>query len=248
MLSVTCLIRRLQEWTQDTTPLHGILATDNSGLIDRISSQTLIRYPVPNSVFLPDWDVVEAIVNTVLSSHLLPSYAHVKGHQDDDTPHGDLSLLAQLNVEADKHAGLYHAHRGQHRPVIPLSPTRKIALDLSGHTIHRSLKTAIRDAAHAQPLLDLMLRRYGWLDTVPDTIDWPAHRRSTFGNPTLRTHYVKLCHDMLPAGKLVSKYNKLPDTKSRERTKCREYLKYLPADTIVAVSYTHLTLPTICSV
>ena len=43
-------------------------------------------------------------------------------------------------------------------------------------------------------------------------IDWDAHQQSTRAQMGRRTHYVKLCHDILPTGSLVCKYGQqLPD-------------------------------------
>jgi hypothetical protein len=132
MLSVVCLLSRLRKWTSSTAILSGILATDNSGLVDRAKAQTLIRYPVPNSTFQSDWDVVESIVVQVITAEMTVTYKHVKGYQDKDIPYAELPFLARLNVDADKLAGLYQKDHGSYRPIIPLSPTRPIALDLSG--------------------------------------------------------------------------------------------------------------------
>lgn len=212
MLSVACLLRRLIQWTCTTEPITGVLATDNTGLIHRVKSQGQLKYPVPNATFKPDWDVVQAIVDTLSTCSIEASYVHVKGHQDDDTPLEELGLLAQLNVEADKYAGEYRALHGSYRPVIPLSPTRPVALDIGGKTIHRGFKQAIRDSIHGTHLLEAMQLRYEWADGVIDMIDWDVHRQSTHANSNRRTHYVKLCHDILPTGNLVSRYGQgLPD-------------------------------------
>ena len=206
MLSVVRLLFHLRQWQSSSATFTGILATDNSGLLDRVREQSKIRYPVPNLVFQPDWDVVESIVRTVESMEIDPVYKHVKGHQDETKSYDSLSFLSQLNVDADKYAGEYQQAFGAYRPLIPLSPTRPIALDISGKTIHRNFKSAIRDAAHTQPLFDRLIRRNCWLPDVPDRIDWDAHRLAT-NDPLRRTHYVKLCHDMLPTGKLVNRYH-----------------------------------------
>lgn len=212
MLSVVCLLKRLIQWTCTTDTITGVLATDNTGLIHRVSSQGKLKYPVPNAVFKPDWSVVQAIVDTVQSCSIEATYVHVKGHQDDDTSVEELSLLAQLNVEADKHAGDYRALHGSYRPVIPLSPTLPVALDIGGRTIHRGFKQAIRDSIHGTHLLEDMQLRYDWADGVIDTIDWDVHRQATAAHSTRRTHYVKLCHDILPTGKVVCRYGQgLPD-------------------------------------
>ena len=212
MLSVVCLLRRLFEWCCISTPITGILATDNTGLIDRVASQTRLKYPIPNQVFQPDWDVVQAIVQTQQKFAISSTYQHVHGHQDEKVPFTELSLMAQINVEADKFAGAYRHQFGSHRPIIPLSPTRPVALDIDGKTIHRKFKQSIREALHGPDLLEAMQLRYNWQEGVTETIDWDAHSQATQSQTNLRTHYVKLCHDMLPTGSLVCKYGQsLPD-------------------------------------
>ena len=98
------------------------------------------------------------------------------------------------------------------RPVIPLSSTRPVALDIDGKTIHRGFRQAIRDAIHGPHLLEEMQLRYDWPNGTIETIDWEAHRQATHSQIARRTHYVKLCHELLPTGKVVSKYGQgLPD-------------------------------------
>jgi hypothetical protein len=94
------------------------------------------------------------IVVQVAPANLNVTYKHVKGHQDDDSSYESLPFLAQLNVDADKYAGEYQTHHGSYRPLISLSPTHPIALNINGKTIHRNLKTAVRDSAHAARLFD----------------------------------------------------------------------------------------------
>ena len=72
----------LRQWTKSDITITGTLATDNSGLVDRARDQSKIRYPTPNAVFQPDWDVIEAIVSTVENSSMEVAYTWVKGHQD----------------------------------------------------------------------------------------------------------------------------------------------------------------------
>ena len=212
MLSVVCLLRRLFEWCCCTTPITGVLATDNTGLIDRVQQQSQQKYPVPNHVFKSDWDVVQAIVLTQTAFAITTTYEHVKGHQDDTEPAETLSLIAQLNVEADKYAGEYRQQFGSYRPLIPLSPTRPVALDIDGKTIHRGFKQAIRDSIHGTHLLEAMQIRYDWPDGTLEMIDWEVHRQSTHSQLGRKTHYIKLCHNILPTGNLVCTYGRgLPD-------------------------------------
>ena len=206
MLSVACLLRRLVQWTSHSSTLTGILATDNSGLVDRVTDQSIYKYPVPNMTFKPDWDIVQGIVATLASFPIAPTFRHVQGHQDRDQSIASLPLLAKLNVEADRHAGEYRDLHGRHRPIIPLSPTLPVALDIDGQTIHRAHKQAIREAASAFHLLQEMQLRYNWPDGTLEVIDWEVHRQATQAQHSRRTHYVKLCHEMLPTGVLVGEY------------------------------------------
>jgi hypothetical protein len=188
--------------------LSGTLATDNSGLLTRVRQQQKTQYPIPNAIFQSDWDIVEAIVLTVEQTKMEVEYKWVKGHQDNETEYADLPLTSQLNIDADKLAGDYLSDFGTNRPAIPLSPTRPIALDINGITIHRYMKSAIREAAHTEPLLKRLKDRYQWDDHVPRSIDWDAHRlATTSSHPTKKTHFVKLCHDYLPAGKIAHRHN-----------------------------------------
>jgi hypothetical protein len=133
---------------------------------------------IPNSTFKPDWDIVQAVVHTLSLFQVKATFTHVKGHQDKDVPFAQLSLLALLNVEADKHAGTYQNQHGQYRPFIRLSPTRPAALDIDGKTIHRGFKQAIRDAIHAPHLLEAMQVQYDWPGGTLEVIDWEAHRQA----------------------------------------------------------------------
>jgi hypothetical protein len=63
-------------------------------------------------------------------------FEHVKGHQDNEVPAGELDLLAQLNVKADQHGGDQRASNEEYGPVIPLQPTCPVALDIDSKTIH----------------------------------------------------------------------------------------------------------------
>jgi hypothetical protein len=110
-------------------------------------------------------------------------------------------------VDANTLAGTYQSENGSYRPIIPLSPTRPIALDIAGKAIHRHTKSSVWDAAHAGPLLHRILLRIAWALHVLVTIDWDAHRLSTNVHRRHRGYFVKLCHGYLPAGKIAHRNN-----------------------------------------
>jgi hypothetical protein len=211
MLSILCFIWRLLQWTCTDSVLEGVLATDNTGLIARVTSQSKLRYSFPSPTFKSDWDIFESIVQTVRASHIHITLEHVRGHQD-TTQAEELYLLAQLNVEADKYAGDFRFRQGEYCPIIPLMPTCSVSLNIDGKTVHRNFKTTTQEAIHGTALLEEMQVCYNWPAGTLELIDWEAHRQSTQAQSHHCTHFVKLCHELLPTGHLVCTYGtSLPD-------------------------------------
>jgi hypothetical protein len=52
--------------------------------------------------------VVQTIVTTYAQMHIMPFSCRSKGYQDAKTAYRNLSLEAQLNVDADCEAGYYY--------------------------------------------------------------------------------------------------------------------------------------------
>jgi hypothetical protein len=48
--------------------------------------------------------------------------------------------------------------------------------------------------------------RYDWPDGTLEQIDWEVHRQTLQTQATRRTHFVKLCHDILPTGNVACRY------------------------------------------
>jgi hypothetical protein len=146
------------------------------------------------------------VVESLRATKLDATFVHVKGHQDTKIPVAELPLLAQLNVEADRHAGEFRNQFGDYCPVIPLSPTRPVSLELSGRSIHCGFKQAIRDSIHGNHLLEAMQLRYEWPDGTLELVDWDTHRQALQSQQQCQTHFLKLCHNILPTGNVVGRY------------------------------------------
>jgi hypothetical protein len=114
---------------QDT---DGVIVCDNRLLINKViayqspfptaalldddwtpfdSSPMIISNMSPPAMLAPDWDVLK---NPALPTQFsfCPTFQHIKGHQDCDTPYDSLSLLAQLAVDADNTAGNFQSQHG----------------------------------------------------------------------------------------------------------------------------------------
>jgi hypothetical protein len=81
------------------------LSTGNKPLLQRIMEYQRYKTYFLNATSNADWDFVQAIVATTCTQmHIVPFFAHAKGHQDNKTACSNLSLEAQLNVDVDHEA------------------------------------------------------------------------------------------------------------------------------------------------
>lgn len=79
--------------------------TDNQGLLTCIEKSLPYPEPFPNNTLLANWEVTHQITKTLHEPATIPTFKHIKGHQDDKHPYHALNLDAQLNVDADVEAG-----------------------------------------------------------------------------------------------------------------------------------------------
>ena len=84
------------------------LVCDNQGLVQMVTR--IIAYPTiyPNMTMEAEWDCLAQILATIRELNVMaPTIEHVKGHQDESTPYEELSLLAQLNCDANYFANAF---------------------------------------------------------------------------------------------------------------------------------------------
>jgi hypothetical protein len=107
---IKCLYQHLSHCMGLPLPNDCHLFSDNKGLLllrTRAHLQYVKNYP--NATLAPDWNLIEEIYETLRTiaseqPHFKPSIKHIKGHQDDHAEYADLSLEAQMNVDADHEA------------------------------------------------------------------------------------------------------------------------------------------------
>jgi hypothetical protein len=68
--------------------------------------------PFPNATLASEYDIIEEIYKTCKMYNIESPYHWVQGHQDKHTAYKDLSLEAQLNVDAYWYAGKYQDESG----------------------------------------------------------------------------------------------------------------------------------------
>ena len=221
MLAGLCFLRRLAEYTGRIPDWRGILGTDSQSLIDTILGQHFI--PIQSTVdddaplarvvrhhpldpLLPDWDVVRGI-QVLLQSTPMLTLKHIPGHQDRTVHYQNLSLLAQLNVDADRLADQYQRDHGHHQPIVPLTEWAGVHLILPQGTITSKHEAALRYQSTGPPLLEVMKLKYRWTDRSSSLINWRAHGASLRKQMPKRTHLIKLVHGLLPTNASVHRHD-----------------------------------------
>ena len=209
MLSALRFLIRLKEFCQMHEPWQGIVATDSQSLLDTLSGEQSLdenrNIPVDldfNRVVLdvlsPEWDVLIEIQHSMkrLSGVRLE---YIKGHQDQEIPYERLSVLAQLNVDADRIAGEYQELFSSSRsPFAMMAPHVRSQLVFKDGTVTSKYVETIEKEATDSPLIDYLKERNDWSIPVFDTIDWEIHGTLLKRMKAKRSQLIKYVHNMLP--------------------------------------------------
>ena len=206
-LSVTRFLFRLQEFCGRSLAWRITMMTDNLGLLTRIEQSIQYPHPYPNYTLKADWDVTHEIISTLQAMSLQVMFEHVKGHQDDHTAYENLSLEAQMNVDADAEAGQYQCSFPAQRPRIPRLPHNRAQLYLSKKVISSKLKQSIREAYTVPPYMTYLCRRHQWTPECLEMVDWEAHTQLVSKFHSQRVQVTKLCNDLLPTARWANRYD-----------------------------------------
>jgi hypothetical protein len=132
---------------------------------------------------------------------------YIKGHQDRTCEYDQLSLLAQLNVDADAMATQYQRNRGEPRPQVLLTDTAGVCLITPKGSVTKKYAHMIRYQATAPDLQKHIMERNKWTQHIFQTINWPAHGSTLKARIDRRTHLTKLVHGILPTGTVLHRKN-----------------------------------------
>ena len=204
LLSLLRFLIRIAEYTMMHEPWQGIVATDSKSLLDTVfgkaDSSTYHQAHSNLPVLDPlqaDWDILVEICHALEKRPGL-TFQHIKGHQDRKTQYSRLSLLAQLNVDADCLASDYQEEYGSARPQVLMTPrTRAHVLTTQG-TVTSNYATSVRHLAGQKPLRQYIQARHQWSDHTMQSVNWKAHGTSLRRNMKRRTTLIKLVHGILP--------------------------------------------------
>jgi len=179
--------------------------SDNKELIRRMTEHKQYEEPYPNATLASEYDIIEEIYETCKIYKLDTSYYWVRGHQDRLTAYEDLSLEAQLNVDADWYAGKYQDESGKYLPQCTILPACPVMLSIRGISVTSDYKNQLIRAYTEPRYIEHLQNKFGWSDTIIGTIAWKclslAVRR--LNNSVLLT---KVSNDLLPTAETLKKY------------------------------------------
>ena len=198
-------------------PWVGILATDSQAVLDTLKEGDhdpqeqdvpidLDRGEVVLDCLRPDWDILIEI-QSALKRLPRVSLQYVKGHQDRTTPYTALDLMGQLNVDADKQAGIYNLELGAYRGFAHMLPLTRAHLQLPDGTVTGRYPDVLLNEATTKPLLEYIRIKNGWDAHTLQSIHWDAHALAIKRSTTPHTHMVKYLHKTLPTHSLANKFD-----------------------------------------
>jgi hypothetical protein len=165
-----------------------------------------------------EWDVLSALQQALQWFPTYPKINWVKSHHDDKVYNKtEIPVDAYLNSETDELAtfGLKYTPgktESTHGPTHTHTHTA-IQFHLMGRTITRDFKRSVRKILSLSPLRQYYCNKFGWSDTVFDTVDWaifrPVYKRYVAQNGIQWMH--KFCIGELPTGERVHKRDHFHD-------------------------------------
>ena len=211
MLSVTVFFALMVEYTKSGL-LMVTFVSDNQELINRCDAHLQYIIPYLNKTVKSEYDVTEQMYCTALIYNLKPSYHWVKGHQDDNTSTEELSIVAQLNVEADRLAGEFQKDHGKFRPLVTLLPSCLAMLSIRGTSITSNYNKQLIKAYIKPWYIGYIQEKYSWSDSGIQIIAWKC---LTLALQQINRDVVltKICNDILPSHAKLFKEQQYSDNK-----------------------------------
>ena len=200
------LVFRLCEFFGCPLPSNLVFYSDSKSMLDTIQQRLEWTVDYPYTTMSPDWDLHQAITSTIRRFSDIPHCCHVKGHQDRYHAFDELSLPAQLNVEADELASQYTFPPSLNPTKVPLVEGTVALLHGPKGTITANYRAVLR-RCHNEPLIqEHICRKQGWNHETWQLVDWTSHCSAVRANYTRRHFLSKYLHNWLPLGDLISRY------------------------------------------
>ena len=163
-------------------------------------------YYYANATVDSDWDVLQAVITTKNKFPPCMKLVYVRGHQDKQTRFCNLSLPAQLNVEADALAGQYEYGDRHDSTRVPMIEGNSLQLHINEGTITRNYWQTLQKIATRPAMQRYLCANHHWTEREFEWIDWESHGISIRKWYNKKHFITKYLHNWLPLGSQLSKY------------------------------------------
>jgi hypothetical protein len=186
------------------------IVCDNEAMVREFNTTFDPKKTQPNHTTIAEWDILIEIWMTKehLSNQNI-TMNHIKGHSDNQQSYNRLTLLQQLNVDADKLANEYiQDHPNKDYTKAKILPSSGIQFHLPTGTITNQLKRQMKEARRQETHIQYLCKKNGWDKATFDSIAWEQHRRAINRHTKKRVTMVKYLNGISPVGKVVSRYDR----------------------------------------
>jgi hypothetical protein len=175
---ITILIEYYDSQIPCNTKVRGTFQffKDSSGRMKKLKA--FDKYPSASLSIVLDseWDVLSALHRALKWFPKYPKIDWVKIHQDDKVYiQTEMPINAFLYSEADELATI-GLKTLQEKPRVPMDPNTAIQFHLKGRTITRNFKQSVREILSLPSLRKFYIDKFGWSDSIFDTVDWDIFR------------------------------------------------------------------------
>jgi hypothetical protein len=214
LLSLLLFLYHLARFTGKHDSWQGIVATDSQSALD-VLWKWIPQEGIPGTdphlhmrdPLMSEWEALVEVYKLLMKMPGI-KLEYVRGHQDRQTAYAQLSLLAQLNVDADSMAEQFQIEHGSPRPQAWMYPSTAVHLELPQGTITSHYPDTMRLQVWGAPLQKYMRTKYQWAPSTYHMIHWNAHKQALKNSEARQTHLTKLVHDNLPTNSRIHRGDK----------------------------------------
>jgi Reverse transcriptase-like len=186
------------------------IVCDNEAAVKQCQQRIDPTEAQPNQTMMEEWDIMAEIWTSMREfNEDRISIQHIKGHSDSKQSYNTLSLLQQLNVDADRLANEYiQNNMTKDYCWATLLPSSGVHLNSNKGTITHNIKREVKEARIIEKQIQYLCKKNKWEQETFETIAWEPHRRALNRHRKKTVTMVKYLNGIIPLGKVVSRYDK----------------------------------------
>ena len=200
----TCrLLLRLSEFTRIPLQTPIIHVVDNKALISRVNQGMEYNYDNPASTLKSEWDIINAIIQTLKVIPTPIKLQWVKGHQDEWQDYSQLPLTAKLNCEADRLAALHYnqiMNPVMHEHPSPFNPVQLI---IRSNSVTNKYRGKMRIAAALPSIQEHTCKKFHWHSISLQDCAWDLFSQIVTKDHKHTTTIIKHIHGIAPTGHIA---------------------------------------------